>query len=758
MSTSIDGTTLTAFNGLDQAPSPTSYDWTAFNYADLGGNCSEVTISYFVFSDGSTEYASTLSTGPYGAFPTGDPRDYLPIEYYYNPCSPTLSVPTQIRSLNAAWATCVQGIYAFYDPPIALRPVSDLVVPNTITHGPFDPGTVTAVTGPTITPPTATPTLTVGASGKSSVFDPPSSISLQSPVPEIVSSTPSKSDTFPASISGSNRVSSQESIAKSMNYPETSTTLDPEATQTIGSSAALTSIITFGASGTGTESSTVVLPVIASVPFSTLASVGDQQIQGASNGGIIVAGTTFAPGSQINVAGTSLSNDGGNAVVGGSTVVIASASTILPLPVVTVAGNPITPTLSSSALILAGQTLVNGGPAATISGIPVSLGSAGLVVGGNSISLTPTVLSYPQPVITIAGQAFTVASSGSVLVLAGETLTMGGPAALVSGTSVSFGSAGLIIGSSTVPSVKFSSSTPYPIFTLAGQLLTATPLGSELVIAGQTLSIGGPVATVSGTPVSLASAGLIIGTSTIPLAPTEQLGFTIASQAYTATPSGSVVILAGQTLSISGPAATISGTPVSLASAGLIIGTSTLPLTPAEQPIFTIASQGYTATPSGFVVVVAGQTLSIGGPAVIIAGTPISLGPSGLIIGTSTLSLAHSAPTILINGHPVTANLASEYVIDGQTLMPGAPAITVSGTPISLAPSGTNVVIGGSTEAVGVGGLIMSGIGGSATPTAGGSATAVFTGAAVRTRADGWGAVGVAVAGMGFGVWGAPGL
>src|SRR3954471_17931330 len=38
----------------------------------------------------------------------------------YNPCSPTLSVPTQIFTLNPEWKGCIQGIDAFFDPPYSL--------------------------------------------------------------------------------------------------------------------------------------------------------------------------------------------------------------------------------------------------------------------------------------------------------------------------------------------------------------------------------------------------------------------------------------------------------------------------------------------------------------------------------------------------------------------------------------------------------------------------------------------------------------
>lgn len=92
-----------------------------------------------------------------------------------------------------------------------------------------------------------------------------------------------------------------------------------------------------------------------------------------------------------------------------------------------------------------------------------------------------------------------------------------------------------------------------------------------------------------------------------------------------------------------------------------------------------------------------------------------------MVIGTSTEALSHATttlaaavPAITYDGNTYTADGASKnFIIDGQTLSLGG-VITVSGTPISYAAAGTDVVVSGSTEAVGMGGggLFMSGFGG----------------------------------------------
>lgn len=63
--------------------------------------------------------------------------------------------------------------------------------------------------------------------------------------------------------------------------------------------------------------------------------------------------------------------------------------------------------------------------------------------------------------------------------------------------------------------------------------------------------------------------------------------------------------------------------------------------------------------------------------------------------------LANQPATIQIGSQSFTANTASDFVIGSQTLAPGGPAITVSNTPISLAPSASFLVVGSTTQKLG---------------------------------------------------------
>jgi hypothetical protein len=59
---------------------------------------------------------------------------------------------------------------------------------------------------------------------------------------------------------------------------------------------------------------------------------------------------------------------------------------------------------------------------------------------------------------------------------------------------------------------------------------------------------------------------------------------------------------------------------------------------------------------------------------------------------------SNTAPTITFNGVKVTPDSSSEYVLGEQTLKAGRPAITISGTEVSLASGASAIVVGSSTR------------------------------------------------------------
>ena len=88
----------------------------------------------------------------------------------------------------------------------------------------------------------------------------------------------------------------------------------------------------------------------------------------------------------------------------------------------------------------------------------------------------------------------------------------------------------------------------------------------------------------------------------------------------------------------------------------------------------------------------------------VAAGLTFSVKPAGLQDDTF--------PTLTIGNSVFTANSASQYIVGSQTLIAGGPAITLSGTPISLDAGGSELVINSKVGGPALGSLIMHGFGG----------------------------------------------
>ena len=398
-------------------------------------------------------------------------------------------------------------------------------------------------------------------------------------------------------------------------------------------------------------------------------------------------------------------------------------------PVLTLAGITYAADTASH-FVIAGETLA---PGSSINpfGTPVYLASDGVVaaVGSDLVKqtlITPISVQSTGRLI-IAGATYT-ADSASHFIIAGQTLSQGG-VITVSRTRIflAIGGANAIVGTSTQVLVPISQEL---MLTFGGSLYTADA-PSAFSIGSQVLTPGGAI-TISNTPVSLFPGGTIAveGTNSQLLAsiasPTPAPVLTLNAMPYTAD-QFSAFTIQGQTLTPGG-SIIVSGTQISLAVGGnfAAIGTSIQLLTPAESTtkasVLTFEGTTYIAdASSAFAIDV--QALTTGG-VITVDGTPLSLDIEGTaaIIGSSTQMLGTAtitgsiAATIHLGAQTYTENTSGEFIISGQTLAKGG-EITVSGTPVSFEGGGTGVVIGSSTEAVGVGGWIMSGLGPGAAPT-----------------------------------------
>lgn len=133
------------------------------------------------------------------------------------------------------------------------------------------------------------------------------------------------------------------------------------------------------------------------------------------------------------------------------------------------------------------------------------------------------------------------------------------------------------------------------------------------------------------------------------------------------------------------------------------------PIATSPAPQITVGGSVVTADSSSNFIIEQGpaaQTLVPGGPAVTHSGNVISLAPSGnsIVIEASTQDIAPitppPSPLITFAGQTLTANSASEFLINGQKLAPAASAIVHNGQTISIAPQGSEIVINGYSQAI----------------------------------------------------------
>ena len=365
----------------------------------------------------------------------------------------------------------------------------------------------------------------------------------------------------------------------------------------------------------------------------------------------------------------------------------------------TVGGQVIT--ANPSNVIVAGSTLTPGSNAITVSGTSLSLDNAGnLIVNGNSVPIPYAPLHVSPPVFTVGGQSLTALPNG--FAVAGSSVVPGGPPVVLSGTPIALDYSGVLtIGSSSTLLPNGPAVPTADVYTVGGQIITANPTG--FAVGSTTLSPGGSAATISGTVISLGPSGaLLIGSSSTNILPTLSAVagpvFTVGSLTFTK--SSSNVLVDGKTLSAGSPAATVAGEQVSLASDGkLVVGslTTNVPTSTNGGDIFTAG--GFVFTEGSSDLVVDGETVFPGGSPITVAGTQVSLGSNGkLIVGSLTTNL----PTRITSGAIITAGGlvftegSSDLVVDGKTVFPGGPPVTIAGTPVTLGSDG-KLVVGSTT-------------------------------------------------------------
>ena len=228
---------------------------------------------------------------------------------------------------------------------------------------------------------------------------------------------------------------------------------------------------------------------------------------------------------------------------------------------------------------MAGTTLQPEDPGVTIHGMPLSLGVSVFVISCQTEDLTPPqqamfTAAVQQPYIILDGSSINMASDA--INIEYHSLKPADPSISTSSTLVSLAPPSLLVVGSHTAKLAFAQS-------LAG----ATPSNlnfdgesvpievNKIVLAGATLTPEAPVTTAGGTPVSLGTSALVVGThmtSSILPSPAVATSHIIVS-GHTTTVAASSIVFAGITLTPGAPLMMANGTPLSLGSSILVIST-----------------------------------------------------------------------------------------------------------------------------------------------------------------------------------------
>ncbi|KAL9629393.1 MAG: hypothetical protein Q9164_006900 [Protoblastenia rupestris] len=441
------------------------------NFADLFSNCTSRDASYRPASDTPASQDS----------------------YERKHCYPLIKYPTGLQAVEPAWSSCSTPIFngnwpAILDPPRTLGPAAALV-PTLVNDQSSTGGGGAAIPAPLGSQPlaskTAPPSIasaTVGSESKPTK-------------PDIVDSGSSEDPpTTDPLVSG--------------------TTMDPSSIVLRGSrvdaAALAASILVYQMSLGPSISSTMVgnqvhdvqLPVTqsssfaSSVPAASSITIADDghRIAVPPFDDIVLLDHQSARHKAIPV-----SAPGPSTALRSKEDLILGNSAIAP----NVAGHPFT--VIADGVAINGIMLTNNAPAITLSSTPISLGPTGLVIG---TSIVPLPIA-PKSMSTTTGQSIIVMPNGN-LIISSTRVTPSTPVITMAGTSTSIGINELLMETSKIP-LPFLQ--PASSITIGGQIFPFSQDARSVVVAGKTLSVGGPAITILGTPLALESSGLIVKTS-----------------------------------------------------------------------------------------------------------------------------------------------------------------------------------------------------------------------------------------------------
>lgn len=305
-------------------------------------------------------------------------------------------------------------------------------------------------------------------------------------------------------------------------------------------------------------------------------------------------------------------------------------------------------------------------------------------ITSNSIPSTAMALSPGSKTFSYAPL-----SSSAGLLLAGQTLAPGGSPVTVSGTTLS-----LLPGGSSIAAngatYRVPTGAPAAIPNTAGDALAPfsyDPTSSHIIFAGETISVGGPPITISGTTFSAAAGGsdiVIDGqTQAIEFTTSPKNSRSTTTSNYNPVPTqGSEGVVIDSTTILPGSAATVNGATMSVPSSGtqLIVNGNTYQLADTIPGPTEAGAQFHTIS-----LLSGGSSLAIGGITILLP-TASSL-PAEYFLPPNGKGMSYV---------PITKGSLTGIVLYGHTLLPGS-TITTLGNTIAIPTSGAKLLVDGET-------------------------------------------------------------
>lgn len=375
----------------------------------------------------------------------------------------------------------------------------------------------------------------------------------------------------------------------------------------------------------------------------------------ASQGSIVLDGTPLDDGQATVVSGQTISAKSGTVFVNN----IPKHQSVLENPAAAQSPSAVTDH-EHTGNHQADDTVQADGESSNSGAVTADDGSALTAAEGANDSAHGDLLNHGKPdaVFAVNGHIYGAESKSGTLYIngapasVGDIISINGDVLTIGSHEISFQSTAIALPDG---STKVATATAGVDIVVGQEKISALKDGADVFIAGNRLTLG-QVTTIAGTRVSVASNGVVVGSSTAAFHTMDGSAATVGTAVtvdgtvyYASTMAGQphVAFLAGQTLREGEAAVTIDGQVITNGPNGVSLVEPTAPATVASathspESLLIIDGTTYTATPvsgkSG-VVVLQGQTLSVGGPAVTIASQLITEGSNGIsVVGSTSLS------------------------------------------------------------------------------------------------------------------------